>query len=58
MTICPSLAGWVRDVTASPAAPVLLAGVMLMCVIALVVLFRVLQKVWPIAPAPAATTGT
>ena len=58
MTVCPSLAGWVRDVTASPAAPVLLAGVMLVCVIALVVLFRVLQKVWPIAPAPAATTGT
>ncbi len=51
MTTCPSLAGWVRDVSGSPAAPVLLAGAMLVCVIMLVVLFRVLQAVWPIAGA-------
>ena len=54
MTTCPSLAGWVRDASGSPAAPVLLAGAMLVCVIMLVVLFRVLQAVWPIANAQTA----
>ena len=54
MTTCPSLAGWVRDVTASPAAPVLLAGAMLAGVIAMVLLLRLLQKLWPITATPAA----
>ncbi len=51
MTICPSLAGWVRDASGSPAAPVLFAGGMMVCVIVLIVTFRVLQSFWPITGA-------
>lgn len=51
MGIGPGLAGWTRDLTGSPAAPLQLAAAMLAAVVLLIGLLRLLQAVWPIEPA-------
>lgn len=48
MAVSPALAGWTRDVTAWPGAPIILAAALLLAVIALVQILRFLQTIWPI----------
>jgi predicted MFS family arabinose efflux permease len=48
MTVGPALAGWTRDISGSPAAPVILGAVMLIGVVLLVGTLRILQTYWPI----------
>ena len=48
MAVGPALAGWSRDATGSAAAPILVGAGMLLCVVASVLAFRVLQRSWPI----------
>jgi MFS family permease len=47
-TVGPALAGWTRDISGSPAAPVILGAVMLIGVVLLVGTLRILQTYWPI----------
>jgi predicted MFS family arabinose efflux permease len=51
MAAGPALAGWTRDASGSPAAPVLVGAAMMLGVVASVGALRILQQVWPIAPA-------
>ena len=55
MAICPALAGSARDLTGSATAPVLFAGALMLFTLLLVLLFRVMQKQWPIESQAAAT---
>ncbi|MFK7861505.1 MAG: CynX/NimT family MFS transporter [Granulosicoccus sp.] len=48
MTLAPAVAGGLRDWSGSSQIPVLFAALMLIGVVFLVILFRVLQKRWPI----------
>ena len=48
MTVAPVLAGWVRDVSGSAAAPVVLGAVLLAGTILSVAILRLLQMTWPI----------
>lgn len=48
MAVGPALAGWTRDQTGDPAAPILLAASLLVIVVLLVSLLRLLQVTWPI----------
>ena len=51
MTAGPALAGWTRDISGSPAAPVILGAAMLICVVLLVGTLRILQVCRPIEAA-------
>ena len=55
MAICPALAGSARDLTGSATAPVLFAGALMLFTLLLVLLFRFMQKQWPIESPAAAT---
>ncbi len=48
MTIAPGVAGWIRDQTGQPQAPVLFSASMLLGVVIFVGLLRYLQSRWPI----------
>jgi len=50
MTVAPALAGWVRDVSGSAAAPVILGAALLAVTILSVIILRLLQAAWPIEP--------
>jgi len=48
MTAAPPIAGWSRDLTGEPAAPLVITVAMFAAVIAAVAALRLLQSVWPI----------
>jgi len=48
MTVAPAVAGWLRDWSGSSRMPVFFAASMLIGVILVVILFRFLQRRWPI----------
>lgn len=48
MTVFPALAGWARDVTGNVGAPLYLAASLMVVTIVSILLFRVLQRTWPI----------
>jgi MFS family permease len=58
MTLVPVLAGWLRDWTGSPKAPVLLSALLMTSVVVCVVLLRVLQAKWPIAEQASRVSAT
>lgn len=47
MTIAPAIAGWLRDMTGNPAAPVMLVGAMMVGVALLVNALRLSRRRWP-----------
>jgi hypothetical protein len=46
MAFLPPIAGWLLDVTGSPAAPLLFAAVLWAAITAVLVSFRLLQRWW------------
>jgi len=57
MTVAPPIAGWSRDLTGEPAAPLVITVAMFAAVIAAVAALRLLQSVWPIRVDQAASGG-
>ena len=49
MAAAPTLAGWTRDVTGDTSAPLVFAALLAFGVIATTLVFRVLQRAWPIS---------
>lgn len=54
MTVFPAVAGWARDVTGAVGAPLYLAGGLMGVTLLSIVLFRLLQRAWPIQAATSA----
>ena len=48
MAACPPLAGWARDITGNPSAPLLLGIVLIVMAVVLIGALRLLQRTWPI----------
>jgi hypothetical protein len=48
MTLGPALAGWTRDASGDPAAPVIFGAILLAGVMVFVGSLRLLQAAWPI----------
>jgi MFS family permease len=57
MTVAPPIAGWSRDLTGEPAAPLVISIAMLATVVVAVAALRLLQALWPIRVDQAASGG-